>query len=178
MYNNEKFTSILIKYQITPNQFYILYSLFKKDWDNLFKYVNKVVVGINEKGIKKTGFSIEEELQPLIEKGLLVNWGSNKFEVLDLALTDEFISTLFIDSEQAGIELFDVYPHWLIINGSKIIAKSCDKDAYILKYAKKINNDVLLHKTIIDNVKLIILFLEINSIIKPRNQSQKRYCTN
>lgn len=154
MYNNEKFTNILIKYQITPNQFYILYSLFKKDWDSLFKYVNKVVVGINEEGRKKTGFSIEEELQPLVEKGLIVNLGNHKFEVLDLCLTNEFIENLFIDSEEAGIELFNAYPHWLIVNGSKVIAKSCDKDAYMLKYAKKINNDLVLHKSIIEDVKL------------------------
>ena len=150
--NIKKLNKILIKYQITPNQFYVLYLVYRKDWSSLHEYVNQVVRKLEQEGRKFSGFSLEDELEPLVEKGYLEHWGKH-FETLDLMVTPNFTELLFIDSEDAGDELFKTYPQWLSINGSKIVAKSCDMDLYKKRYADKISNDLILHNKIIVALK-------------------------
>jgi hypothetical protein len=155
MFDSKKLTEVCIKYQITPNQFYVLYLVYNKDWESIIAYTQKVVRGFEENGNKITGFNVESELEPLVKKGYLMNWGTNnKFEYFDLALTPIFEEKIFVDTQVAGKELFDLYPHWLHVNGQRVIAKSCDKDLYMDKYAKKIGNSKDKHNKIIEDLKI------------------------
>lgn len=160
MYNLDKLTRIYEKFNITPNQFFVLYAVYKKDWDNLYRYVNNVSNKMNEEGKKITGFNVEEELFPLVEKGYLDNIFNkgHSFEVIDLMVTPHFADAIFIDTEQAGQELYDSFPQWINVNGGKQVAKKggdingvyFGKDQMLELYAKKIGNDRELHSKIIE----------------------------
>lgn len=158
MYNLNKLTRIYEKYNITPNQFYVLYCIYRKDWDNLYKYVNSVSNKLDNEGRKITGFNVQDELLPLVEKGYLEDiFKGGKFEVIDMMVTPHFEDTIFIDSEQAGQELYDAYPQWIAVAGGKQIAKKggdingeyLGKDQMFELYAKKIGNNRELHESVI-----------------------------
>lgn len=156
MYDIKKLTNILIKYNITPNQFYILFCIYRKDWNNLHDYINNVSNKLNDEGRKITGFNMQDELKPLVKAGYLEHWGKN-FEVLDLMITPLFGDLLFIDSLQAGRELYDCYPQWIIVNNSQQVAKKggdiggiyYGQDQMFELYAKKIGNSREKHEEII-----------------------------
>lgn len=163
MYNPDKLTDIYVKYGLTPNQFYILHLTYRKDWNNLYKYKENVVSKVTENGKKLHGFDIEEELRPLVDKGYLVDWGK-KFEVLDLMVNPEFAEKLFVDTFEAGEELWKEYPHFLDINGQKVVAKKggeingkyYGKEELIQLYSTKIGNAKDKHQWIISKLKLAI----------------------
>ncbi len=117
--------------------------------------MNNVHNRLNEEGKKLTGFNVQEELIPLVDKGYLVDF-DNKFEIIDLMVTPHFEDMIFIDTQQAGQELFDVYPNWILVNGSKQVAKKggdingmyYGKDQMFELYSKKIGNDKVKHEAI------------------------------
>jgi len=173
MYNAEKLTNIYVKYGITPNQFYVLYLIYSKDWNNLYRYKENVISKVtkNDKGesINLHGFDVEEELQPLIDKGYLEDpftrgVSRSNFEIVDLMVTPTFSSKIFIDSWQAGEELWKLYPHFLEINGQKVVAKKggemngkyYGKEELIELYSKKIGNSRDKHDWILRKTKLAI----------------------
>ena len=68
---------------------------------------------------------------------------------------------IFIDTEEAGLALFEAYPHFLNIGGQQVVAKKggningvyYGKDELISLYAKKIGNDIVKHNSIIEAIE-------------------------
>lgn len=161
LFNLEKVTEICSKRNITPNQLFFMYAIYNNDWKLIYNFL-KITRNRIRDGKEIFGFDIETELKPLVELGYLVNWkndwshlNSKDYQPIDyFELTDKFKYLLFIDTEEAGEELFREYPKFITINNTKILStqggdykgKYCGKDELIELYCKKINNNYDIHK--------------------------------
>lgn len=165
VYDIEKKTQILCEYKITPNQFYFLWILLKKRYDLLYKYLEESITAQEmQEAIdlkKKTGklsptsHSITfNELDDLKKKGYVKIVSKTAGPELDMyEVTEKFYKKLFINTNMAGEELWENYPPFLYINGSRVSARGADKEKLIESYSKKIKNNIELHNQVIEIVK-------------------------
>ena len=138
MINTKKLTKILIKYNLSPEEFYILDALYKKEFQSLKDYIT------SRKSFNKT------ILQQIEEKGYIEYFGKDgKYNIFDILITDKFYNNIYIDGETAGEEFFTVYPSFISIDGKKIMSKKCDRDLYVEKYCKDIGFNKDKHSKII-----------------------------
>lgn len=146
IYEIDKYTDVLCKGKITPNQFYICWLLYTKDDVNLQKYINM-------KGGLDTA-----DLQDLIDKGFILNSNPKAlaFSTANLFVSLEFGELVLIESEDAWDELFNAYPAYLIVNQNKIPAKTFTfTDERLAKeaYTNILKKNKFLHKRIIEAVE-------------------------
>ena len=138
-----EYVDFLCKSQIDPNQFLICWLIYNKDRKNSYKYISE---------LKR--FKVEDILE-LEKKGYLANVksrsdSSNTLELDDYITTQKFDDFVIIDKVEIGEEFWNFYLKWIWINGSKVSAKSCDKDEFIENYAKKIKNNKKKHLKIME----------------------------
>src|ERR1039458_2785874 len=121
-YDIEKFAMLLIKYKLTPNQFFFAYLLHESRNDLLKKYCN-VETGV--------GLFKADDVKTLEERGYIININAIKdgFQqsfVESFICTSTFKELAFLEYEEPLQELMAVYPHILTIEGKNFPAKSID----------------------------------------------------
>lgn len=164
LFDTKKIINICAKRKINPNQLLYLYSIYTKDWAGIYKLVNEV------KYIES-----KLELEDLVNKGYLINWSGEwvNQSVDNFEVTDKFKHLLFIDTEEAGEELYKEYPKFIVIDNKSIPAtqggeykgRYLGKDEVMELYSKKISNNYEQHqenligirKAIKNNVQLPVL---------------------
>ncbi len=179
IYESKKLVEICLQWSITPNQYMILYSIFRKD-----RVLEEYVIEYKA----KNGFApfTKTEINDLVVKGYLVNNNGvdeiyYKNDGLDihnytskLELTEEFEDKFFMDSTIAGEELFASYPPFMNINGSQISLKKggdingkwFGRDYMIKYYAEYVGNDQALHDKIIATVKRVRSMGQLNMALR------------
>ena len=158
MLSTFKIVEICHKYDINVEQFFLINLLHRKDYKTFIEYVTKC----------KKSFYTNQELLVLANKGILeaepiaeaikVN---SRLEMFDLFLTEEFRDLYYIDSEEAGKELWENYPNTTFIDGRDVPLKKgdkignvyYDKDTLIKLYCDKIQNNLDKHREIISKLK-------------------------
>jgi hypothetical protein len=133
-------TKFLVKHSLKIEQYWFLWYRHNLDNDNLAEYI---------KGIG--GFK-REDLKDLVKRGYLDNVNSPGEEMISAYFaTPKFYEELFADTDISGEELWEAYPtHFYLSGGSKVVARSCDKDQLIKSYAKKIKHNLKKHKSILE----------------------------
>jgi hypothetical protein len=113
IYETDKYTEFLCKHKVSPNQFYILWLIYTKDYKNQKLWVN-------EGGFKT------EEIDDLIKKGLIIHFNptARQYDTRDMMVSEVFAEEVLVEPEDAWRELFDAYPANLIVNGNKVPAKT------------------------------------------------------
>jgi hypothetical protein len=148
-----------VKNKITLDQMMFLYLIKMKDfmdpksWSN--QYVNKV---------KK--FNLEEVIEPLIERGWLMNLNKAGEYYPEFMMTSEDGEGLFA-TQLLGEEFWDAYPMQLPIgNGGKFISRAgIEKGDFIDLYLRKIDHDPMIHVTVMRRLKVyegMVISGEIN----------------
>lgn len=177
IYEGKKLSEICIKYNINIMQFFILYSIFRKD---------KVLeIYSQQKQLQGKVAVTFEDIEDLMKKGYLLNFNNAKLRltdegiiedevtyVRDLLVTDEFAEKLFIDAEIAGEELYNTYPHYLSnrIDGQRVVAKKggtyngvyYDQDRLKKLYIDLIGNDYELHNKVLECVEKAKRYKNVN----------------
>ena len=126
---------------MTANQFLICYLLYHKDGKNIIRYANEV-----------KEFDRDDILY-LIENDFILTTVKGIYEVDNFVVTHKFSELILIEGNTASLELFEVYPKWIFIDGKEWSARSCGLTKVEIMYPKVIKNDVVLHRTIIEIVK-------------------------
>ena len=171
MFKINEIIDTCVKRKISPNQLLYLYSMYKGKWADIYKYLMEV---------KCLSY---EDLQYLEEEGYIINWKNNKTKELKwehssldyfdkFEVTDKFKRLLFIDSTEAGEELFEIYPKFVTVGDKKVPTLKGDyyngkpigrtgqiyygKDELVELYGVKINNNYLQHQENIEGIKKAI----------------------
>lgn len=138
----EKFIDFLVKHKLTPNQFMFCYLKASYDMPSFRKY------------IKEVGFFKMEEIKDLIAKGYVEDFNTEGRDYVDSYLvTPKFTKEIFIETEQAGEELWKAFPPFIHINSTRVSARSCDKEVLIKSYCKKIKNNKNIHEEVLSLLK-------------------------
>src|SRR5437899_5885237 len=146
IYDINKYTEFLCRTKITPNQFYICYLLYNKEYSLLQQYINEV------------GLFKKQDLHNLIDKGFILNMNpkADVFNIIDLCVTLEFTEFMLVEPEEAVEEFFKEYPDQLVVNGIKVPAKGLtfsDEAELKKRYIQIIKKNKFLHLDIINIVK-------------------------
>lgn len=151
----EKELSVMAKFKIDANEWYLLRCLFIAKFENDNSYLIKYIKECSKEGITA------ELLQSLKSKNILdkkykVPQKGETFSLEELDFHQPFINKYLRSSNEMGQELFDAYPSYLIMdNGkhlparnlvSKVVFKSMN-DFFIL-YCKQIKYSVEKHEEI------------------------------
>lgn len=145
IYEIDKYTDVLCKFNITPNQFYIAWLLYTKDYNNIKKY------------IKENGHFKKEDFDELLKRDLIMDidpkdksLSNTKYHV-----TEIFAEAVLIEPEDAWDEFVSAYPAHLIVQNTKIPAKGLtmtDEQACITAYTNIIKRNKFLHRRIINAI--------------------------
>lgn len=151
----EKYVEFLVTHKMTANQFLFCYLKASYDIKNLRRYIERI------------GFFKAEEIKDLIERGYIEDFneknpnGTRQDFVDSYLVTPKFTREIFVETEQAGEELWNAFPAFISINGSRVSARSTDKDILIKNYIKKIKNNKKLHEEVLSLLKLAVERSEI-----------------
>ena len=142
MIKTDKVNELICKYKITPNQVYILWLLYTKDWTNIQNYID--IHG---------SFNTQDFVE-LEEKSLIVNTNpEGRYSTAHLCVMLEFVEERAdIDPEDLWEEFFDIYPGHLVVNGTKIPAKTLkfeEEKGVKAAYIKAISKNKFLHQNIL-----------------------------
>lgn len=148
-----------VKNKVTLNQMMYLYLMKMKDfmdpksWSN--QYVNQV-----------QKFSLKEVVQPLIDRGWLMNLNKPGEYYPEFMMPTEEGDTLFA-TQVMGQEFWDAYPTTLPIgNGGKFISRAgIEKGDFIDLYLRKIDHDPAIHVKVMRRLKVyegMVITGEIN----------------
>jgi hypothetical protein len=137
-----------VKNKMTLNQMMCLYLMKMKDfldpksWSN--QYVNKI-----EK------LNLEEVIQPLIERGLLMNLNKPGEYYPEFMMPTEEGDKLFA-TQMMGEEFWNAYPSTLPIgNGGKFISRAgIEKGDLVDLYLRKIDHDPSIHVQVMKKLKV------------------------
>ncbi len=139
----DNFIKCLIDYDLTADQAFFIWLIHigqqdSKNWTYMYKYCNEK----NLKNGRSEGGFKEPDIQDLINRGFIEKKSNRGLHHDNLELSSDFSKEFFINSLQAGDELWDTYPSFL--EGNKYPAKSFtkfypNKDELYKDYGKIIN---------------------------------------
>jgi len=146
IYEIDKYTDYLCDLGINPNQFYICWLLYTKDYKNIRKYIDKF------------GNFDTEDLKGLIDKGYVISSNPNAlaFNTSSLFVGLDFAEKIIIEPEEAFDELLSVYPKYVMVNNVKYPSTGLsfsDEKGLRELYTKELKKNKFLHKSIIESVK-------------------------
>lgn len=158
VYDFERFSEIMQKLDISPNQIYICMLLMEKS-------MKKKVELFTKYKIIQEGFEYED-LEVLVNKGYLEDFNSDKvprtvfehgkrrqiteLKTFDLFMvTDKFKEGIWIDSEEAALEAWQSFPTWMKINEKSTNIKNMVYDEFVEHYSKIISGNGVLHRKIV-----------------------------
>jgi hypothetical protein len=143
----KKYVEICGSNNISPAQFLLLWLLHTKDVDTLRRYV------------ELTQGWPQSDVTSLEDRGYILNFNSNRGESSKdnyFHVTERFTDLLYtgdnatlIDEDVAFDELFNAYPTYIIINGRKVSARSCNLFEMRKRYGEAIKGSNNVHKDIL-----------------------------
>lgn len=142
MIETDKFSDLICKHKITPNQVYILWLLYTKDYTNIQKYIDA------------HGQFDTDDFIVLEDKNLILNTNpKGRYSTANICVTIEFVEERADkDPEDLWDEFFDVYPGHLIVNNNKIPAKTLkfeEEKGVKAAYIKAISKNKFMHQKIL-----------------------------
>lgn len=156
-YNNEiEYNNFLIKHNITPNEFDFCWKLYNHKIKNtslgsIYKIFNELKVDNNKNESK---YIDTQSINYLLKINFIKLEINTKSEFPDIyEVTDNFIKTLYIDTNIAFEELIFVYPKFIYVNNVEFNAINIDFDEALRLYNKKIGFSKIKHETIIKELK-------------------------
>lgn len=141
IYETEKYIDVLIKHDITPNQFLFAWMVYNKQWREIKRYMSYL----------GTPIITEEDLQHLMDKDVIINFApknNTQVHASDLHVTELFAGEMAISEDEAWDEFFTKYPGKLIVNGNVFSAKGLtrsDEQGCREKYQKTIKKNRYKH---------------------------------
>lgn len=160
----EREIQFMIKYQLTADEFFLFKLIFlaqdgQEEYlsmfftqDQLGKEVRDLLCSLQEKGIINKSYSIPE-------KGIVFNPN-------DCTLNKKVLTEYYKHSEDLGMELFEHYPLYTIINGRTFSLRNIGKvfksfDEFCMTYAKSIKFNPAEHQRILE----LLDFAKENNLI-------------
>lgn len=150
--------NFMTKYQLTPGSFILCWLLMEKkeyryseySTDPLFyQYCNEVGDEISPFSVTDARIAIERGFLEIIEKDKTIDDLIN-VRLDNLKVTNKFQDEFWIEAVVAGEELWNNYPNFLQIKGKQNSAKSCNKEALIVNYMKKVSHSREKHNYVMD----------------------------
>lgn len=137
---DRKFLDALCRLQITPTQFYLMYLLHTRKYADISTYHEKV------------GEFPVREVDDLIDRGLVIDMNKPGEPIYAdlLSLTDAAQTLMFVATQECGEDLWTSYPSFIIVNGSNVPAKTCDKDEIMDLYGDVIAYNPVLHRRVME----------------------------
>lgn len=134
----QDYLKLLSKYKITPNQYLFLVLVGTNDYASLYQYSTQV---------KKFSKSEIEDLQ---KRNFIVYEGNIEETIrVDMFTLSPKYEKIFRFSQDLGEEFWEKYPTFFFIDGRKIPAKSCNKEALLDKYNSYVKGNPEKHEKII-----------------------------
>lgn len=150
-----KTLDFIAKKKLTFNQFCICLLLYHEDVAGILKYTNEV--GFLGSGVsyKPDGKTKVHELDDLIDRGYLIDLkiDKNNPTALDNYRVSEKFTKDFLADDSTALELWNLYPRHLSIQGRDVPAKACDYEEFRDKYLKVIARNLELHSDIISKLQ-------------------------
>lgn len=154
-----RITDICVKYEITYDEYMLLYTRFIRDYGNMAKYLAARADYHRDIGEPERDAYSTEQLERLELRGYIEFFGKYhgkvpEYDMKHILVTPKFSETIWVETWEAGEQLFKVYPDYLshTIKGQGALAKSCNVEEYMQKYSAKIWSDVELHNKILGAV--------------------------
>lgn len=144
IYETEKYVDILVKLGITPNQFFICWVLYNRQYELLAKY------------IEMNGVFKKEDIDGLVNKDLILLTKAGSYDIGEMVVTQEFAEEMIIEPEEAWEQFFNTYPNMLVVNNIKYAAKGLsisDELACVTKYTELLKKNKYLHIRIVNAVE-------------------------
>jgi hypothetical protein len=98
-------------------------------------------------------------LRDLQDKGLIENLNHKDesfmyYNADFLHVTPKFTEYLYVDPEQAALELWEIYPKWILIDGRRVSSRSNTSLEEVEDlYARMVKRDKRLHARVVDLIK-------------------------
>jgi hypothetical protein len=160
----DKKLNIMTKYTLNAEEWLFIELLFLATEDEPHpQYMYKYFTECAKKSLPK------ETLQSLKDKNILaksykIPKEGEDFDLEAIEWNNTFIKYYFKESQEAGMELWELYPDFLQINGGdKLLpAKNITRggflslEAFFFEYGKGIKNDPILHKKVLESLKWAI----------------------
>jgi len=142
MIKTNEYINFLLRTGLTQQQFLLLFLIYKEEQENINKYKERFPN-------KDTTMIGREATMELLDEGWLK---LSKKETL--IVTDKF-TKYFINSGREYLlnELLREYPAFIDKNGVNIPLVTVEKHTYALKYNRRINNSLSVHKEILKDLK-------------------------
>ncbi len=140
IYDTEKYVNVLIRLKITPNQFFICWVLYNKQYALLKAYMDM------------SGVFNRHEIDDLVDKDIITRIKKDSYDVDNLFVGLRFADEMIIEPEDAWEEFFNAYPAYLKINDTKIAARGLtlsDERAAKEKYFDLLKKNKYLHKKVL-----------------------------
>jgi hypothetical protein len=134
----KELVSFLVKKQITANQLFFCHLIYSQDIESLSKYVHEF-----------RQFDMDE-IHDLEDRGYIINqdYHNKSFYADMFMVTERLLDGLDLVDEKLGLELWQTYPNFIVVNSSQVPAKSTDKDELVKIYLRKVSG-IAQHKMII-----------------------------
>ena len=142
--NVTDYIEFLITHKMDTEQFLVCYLVYTEKYDDLRKYLKKL------KRIEK------RKLDDLVERGYLIDLNTTGSDDSPQTYINKYLTTpklekaIFVDTDVAGAQLWDLYPAFIDIDGKRIPARSTNKDKLFELYMSKIGNSCVKHEQILE----------------------------
>lgn len=156
----DKELEVMEAFKIDANHFYLVRYLLLAKYEGDYGPLEKYVVACYKQSLSRDLFVTLQEKKILSKKTKIPESGQ-ALNLKDLEFTDSFIKKYFKLSCEAGEELFEAYPPYLVThNGqmlpaknitSKVVYKSLDD--FFFAYCKKIKFDPELHAKVMASLE-------------------------
>ena len=146
------------KYQITPNELFVLkiLLLLQEDEQDIEYFQRFIQISDNKKDFRNILKSLQDK--GLILKTYKIPEIGSPFSPYDIPINQVLVKNMHKASFDLGQELFDVYPRYGLINGGMVPLHGVSKrfgsrEDFYRFYSKIINWNPETHKKIIDLIK-------------------------
>ena len=143
----------MIKYQLTPDEFFLMKLIFFAQ-EGQDKYISQFA---NECGFEKPIREILTSLQNkgVINKSYVIPQAGEVFNPQDVDFNKNVLNQFFQHSQDLGMELFEAYPPFTIINGKTFSLRNISKnfkdlDDMCWQYGKMIKFNQQKHEEIME----------------------------
>ena len=154
----------MIKYQLTPDEFFLMRLIFFAQ-EGQDKYISQFA---NECGFEKPIREILTSLQNkgVINKSYVIPQAGEVFNPQDVDFNKNVLNQFFQHSQDLGMELFEAYPPFTIINGKTFSLRNISKnfkdlDDMCWQYGKVIKFNQQKH----DEIMKLLEFGKENNLI-------------
>lgn len=142
----------MLKYNLDANEFLVCILIFYAQEDH-DEYLSKYFTESSVMDLKSILHSLQEK--GIILKKYIVPERGTEFNAKDVPLNQNVIKDILKHSQQMGMEVFQSYPPYVIINGKTFSLRNITKlhkslDDFCFAYGKSINFDPKKHQEVLE----------------------------